>query len=354
MTRSNMDYKGIHTKLGISGLIICFIVGASLIVPELNDDSEFEEIRLFKLMESLGYDSVDHFPDTDVFGVSANRGKEIVTKGFSSRPGGGRTKKQSKHFVCTSCHNIVREDPDLSNPNPQDRLIYSEEQGIPFLQGTSLYGAVNRERYYNDDYYKKYGELVIAARDDIREAINLCAVECAQGRSLLPWELESILAYLWTIDLKLEDLELGDEEVDFLNRAYKNRIQQDSALNLLKASYKRDSPAHFTTAFDSKMAIENLKGDTNNGKMIYENSCLHCHADQKYSYMLLDDDKLTFKHLANKADGYTKHSLLQVTRFGVYSKSGKRSYMPQYPLEKLSNQQLADLNAYIQMRASED
>ena len=160
-----MDYKGIHTKLGISGLIICFIVGASLIVPELNDDSEFEEIRLFKLMESLGYDSVDHFPDTDVFGVSANRGKEIVTKGFSSRPGGGRTKKQSKHFVCTSCHNIVREDPDLSNPNPQDRLIYSEEQGIPFLQGTSLYGAVNRERYYNDDYYKKYGDLVIAARD---------------------------------------------------------------------------------------------------------------------------------------------------------------------------------------------
>jgi len=345
--------KSFNIKQLFVCLSICFVIGASLIVPDKSAENEIIDIRLFKLMESFGYDELDHFPNTDIFGVSVKRGEDIVENGFSTRPGGGETRRQSKHFVCTSCHNIVKEDPDLSQPNPQDRLKYTVEKGIPYLQGTSLYGAVNRESFYNDDYYKKYGDLVIPARNNIREAINLCAVECAQGRKLLPWELESILAYLWTLDLKLNDLDLSRDEIEFIERSYKNRTDQDSALHMIQSRYKTNSPAHFTTAYDSKVAMENLEGDVNNGKLIYENSCLHCHADRKYSHLLLDHEKLTFKHLANKADGYSNHSLLQVTRYGVYSKSGKKSYMPQYPLEKMSNQQLADLNAFIDMKASE-
>jgi len=338
-------------KISIILSALVFIVGASLVQPDASELQDPGSLRIYKLLEAFDHESVDHFPDTEIFGVSAKRGESIVKNGFSSRPGGGQTGRQSKHFVCTSCHNIEREDPDLGNPDPQERLIYTSEKGIPFLQGTSLYGAVNRTSFYNGDYYKKYGDLVIPARDDIRASIQLCAVECAQGRALQPWELESILAYLWTIDLKLSDLKLDSNELDFIVAAYKNKMNQDSAAQLIRAHYRTDSPATFATAHDSKTVVKAIEGNPDNGKLIYENSCLHCHADKRYSYFLLDDAQITFKHLAKKADGYTDHSIFQATRYGIYSTSGRRSYMPQYPLEKMSDQQLADLHAYILMRA---
>ena len=239
-------YKMISNKRSASAILVAaFIVCAAYMVPKEDHSILDDNMRVFKLLESFGYDAVDHFPNTDIFGVSAKRGETLIKEGFSTRPGGGRTKKQSKHFVCTSCHNLEREDPDLSQSDPQARLVYTNEKGLPFLQGTSLYGAVNREQFYNGDYYKKYGDLVIPAREDIREAIQLCAVECAQGRKLQDWELESILAYLWTIDLKIEDLELDEEQLQFIEKSYKTRVQQDSAKTLLLSKYKRDSPGHF-------------------------------------------------------------------------------------------------------------
>jgi mono/diheme cytochrome c family protein len=147
------------------------------------------------------------------------------------------------------------------------------------------------------------------------------------------------------------DLKLSDEESHLINKALQDKIEQDTAIQIIKSKYLKGSPAHFGTADGSIQAGKNLTGVPENGKLIYENSCLHCHANRKYSYLLLDDSKLTFKHLACKADGYTNHSIYQVVRYGVYSKAGKRSYMPQYPMEKMSDQQLEDLRSYIEMRA---
>lgn len=329
-------------------LIGTFIVCASLIVPSEN---ELSDLRVAKVLAILGDEGPDHYPNTKEFGVSAKRGEALVKKGFSSRPGGGKTRKQSKHFVCTSCHNVEKEDPDLRYNDPQKRLEYTNDKGLPFLQGTSLYGAVNRESFYNDDYFKKYGELVTPARNNIRASIQLCAVECAQGRKLKKWELESILAYLWTIDLKLSDLSFENGELDYVYAALDNEADQDSAVEIVKSKYLTSSAAHFTTAGASMDLTKNIVGNPDNGKMIYDNSCMHCHADRKYSFFNLDYDKLTFKHLAKKAHGYGRHSLYQVTRYGVYSRSGKRSYMPQYPIEKMSDQQLMDLRAYIEQQA---
>lgn len=339
------------SKLYIGFFILVFIICASLIIPEAQVDPE---TRVAKLLLTLGDKQPNHYPDTDVFGVSAERGKNIVLNGFSTRPGGGKTKRQSKHFKCTSCHNLEREDPDLRFADPEARLQYTAAKGMPFLQGTTLYGAVNRTTFYNGDYEKKYGKLVEAARHDIRGAIQLCAIECAQGRKLKKWELESVLAYLWTIDLKVKDLVFEDGELEFIEQALTNKVDQDSAISLINTKYLSGSPATFGTAHASIQKTEMLTGDPDNGKLIYDNSCQHCHEDQRYSYFLLDENKLTFKHLACYAEeGYTRHSIYQVARYGVYSKAGKRSYMPQYPMEKMSDQQLADLRAYIDMRASE-
>ena len=172
---------------------------------------------LLMFWESLG-EEVPNKVDPAINGVSPERGKELVLYGKTSKPNGGKTKKQSKHFVCTSCHNIQREDPDLTVSDPQARLEYVQKNGMPFLQGTTLYGAVNRTSFYNGDYEKKYGDLVKPARNSIREAIQLCAVECAQGRRLENWELESVLSYLWTIGLKMEDLGLPEDLYDKIRK----------------------------------------------------------------------------------------------------------------------------------------
>ncbi len=335
--------------------VAVFLIGAavvclSLVLPER--DVLADEERVAHILSKLGEDAFEHFPNSSIRNVSAAIGEDIVKKGFSSRPGIGKSKRQSKHFVCTSCHNLDREDPDLSVSDPEARLKYTALKGLPFLQATSLYGVVNRETFYNGDYEKKYGDLVDAARNDLRGAIQLCATECAQGRPLKSWEMESVLAFLWTLDLKIHDLNLSGEEMNLINNAQQTKTGQDSAIALIKSKYLQGSPATF-----GEINHENLKkpvstGNPNNGKLIYENSCLHCHQNRRYSYLLLDDSKMTFKHLSNKSDGYGRHSIYQVVRYGVFSKSGKESYMPQYPLEKLSDDQLEDLRAYIELKAS--
>ncbi len=303
------------------------------------------------VLEELGEYDQSRKPDFSLKGVSAEVGEKLVKEGFYK--GDGRnSKKQSKHFVCTSCHNVVKEEVDLANPDPQSRLEYTNDIGVPFLQGTTLHGAVNRESFYNGDYDKKYGDLVKPARYDLRGAIQLCAIECAQGRELADWEIESILAYLWEIDLKMSDLIFTPDEIATLEEVDNSRNARERKIEIIKSKYKKGADAHFVVPpFDRSKGYEGVRKDPQNGKMIYENSCLHCHENQRYSYLHLDNSRMSFKHLNKKMSTYHPHSLYQVARWGVPVKSGRRSYMPQYTEEKMTNQQLEDLRAYIHIRA---
>ncbi len=333
-------------------IIISLIAASSLIIgSESKDHQQIDPDQpLSSLLESFGEDFSNKKPLIKN-AVSAEIGEDLVRNGFSKRQGFKNSRRQSKHFVCTSCHNLEREDPDLSKADPQARLDYVIDKGIPFLQGTTLYGAVNRERFYNGDYEKKYGELVEPARDDIREAIQLCAQECAQGRKLKEWELESVLAYLWTIELKVSDLLLSDIEMQSIESAMTNDVLREEAVKLIKRKYLQGSPATFLSPPEDRKVGTGYTGDKDNGKKIYDQSCLHCHYQKEYSFLHLDDNPMSFKYLDNGADSYSRHSIYQVTRYGTYSKYGKKSYMPNYPKEKMTDQQLADLRAYINYRA---
>lgn len=310
-----------------------------------------DDQRLYKTLAQIGYKSVDHLPDLTMEGVSAKVGEDLVKYGFSERDGFTKVKRQSKHFVCTSCHNTEREDPDLSLSNPEARLEYVTKKGMPFLPATTLYGAVNRKEFYNGDYEKKYGDLVKPARHDIREAIKLCAIECAQGRQLEDWEVESVLAYLWTIDLKLGDLNMTDAEAKTVSNAVAGDGEEIEAIQILESKYLKNSPAHFLLPPMRDNKSFNTVGDPQNGQLVYDNSCKHCHLRNKYSYLNLDDSSLTFDFLDNKADTYSRYSIYQVIRYGTYSMGGKSSYMPRFPKEKMSDQQMEDLRAYIRLMA---
>ncbi len=303
------------------------------------------------VLNKLGESSPNQL-DKSIRGASEQIGKDLVLSGFASPLYGKKLPKQSKHFVCTSCHNIEREDPDLSISDPQARLEYTNQKGIPFLQGTTLYGAVNRTQFYNGDYDKKYGDLVKPARNNIREAIQLCAVECAQGRALEDWEVESILEYLWTIGLKMEDLNLTEEELQSIDVAVKNGANKSAMIQLIQSKYLQASPATFIIPPDDRKAGYTVeKGDPYNGELIYENSCLHCHEGGRYSFFSLDNSNFTFEHLEKHIGRYTRYSLYQVGRYGTPPMNGKRAYMPQYTSEKMSNQQMEDLRAYIEQEA---
>ncbi len=322
----------------ISAIGLLFMIG--LLWSDSSSSDVIEGMTVSEVLEAKGFNYYSKKPNYDIKGVSAEVGEQLFHEGFSAKPNGGKSKKQSKHFVCTSCHNVAKEDPDLSVSDPQARLIYTNEKGLPFLQGTTMYGAVNRSTYYNGDYDKKYGDLVEPARNDIREAIQLCATECAQGRKLKDWELESLLAYLWTLELQLEDIGLTQNDAEALD------------IESINAKYLQGSPATFLKPPSDRKMGTGLVGKPDNGKLIYDNSCLHCHYRGEYSFLHLDDSKLSFKHLKRNIGKYSRHSLYQVTRWGVPVKSGKKSYMPQYTEERMSDQQLADLRAYIEQQAS--
>jgi mono/diheme cytochrome c family protein len=303
------------------------------------------------ILQLLGEEPPNHVPNLSIEGVSVARGKALFQTGVADRPEGGQTAKQSRHFVCTSCHNTVREDPDLAISDPQARLEYAQENGLPYLPGTTLYGAVNRSQFYNGDYEKKYGDLVRPARNNLREAIQLCAVECSQGRPLEDWEMESVLAYLWTIDLQMGDLKLNEAESESLGRALAGAASKKQAVELIRSKYLPGSPATFITPpEDRKVGYPGVEGDPNNGQLIYELSCLHCHAPGRYAFFELDNSRFSFSYLEKHMDRYTRYSIYQVARYGTSPLNGRRTYMPNYTLEKMSNQQLEDLRAYIESR----
>lgn len=307
-----------------------------------------QDTSVADLLVKLGDKKQPHQAMMNLKGVSVENGRRLIFEGFADKPGGGKNAKQSAHFVCTSCHNTVRDEPDLGAVNAQARLEYSADKGLPMLQGSALYGVVNRSTFYNGDYDKKYGDLVKPARENLREAIQLCAVECAQGRKLEPWELESILAYLWTIDLRTEDLNLSEEELASIEEALNKAGDKEAAVSLIKEKYLSGAPATFIKPpEDRKKGYEVQPGNIENGKLIYEVSCLHCHEGQRYSYFNLDGSDLSLDYLDKHFPRYTRYSTYQVTRYGTSPVPGKKAYMPLYTEEKMTNQMLEDLRAYI-------
>lgn len=333
-----------------------FVAGSSLLLfanLTWKKSSSFvvtNSMTVAEVLVKLGDAPAPHLPDLTVKGASANRGKDLVLKGFATRPDGKKGERVSKHFVCTSCHNVERDEPDLSKADPLARLKYVSEKNLPFLQGSALYGIVDRRTFYNGDYFKKYGDLVKAAQNDLRQAIHLCATECAQGRPLEAWEMESVVAYLWTIGLKMGDLNLSDRDLSMVEAAIQGKGEQQNAIELVKSKYLSGMPASFLDPPQDRKTGYSRQGDPEVGKKIYESSCLHCHFEKRYAFFNLDNSYLSFEFLNRHFPTYSRYSVYQVARYGTPPVAWKRAYMPHYTKEKMSEQMLEDLRTYLEMK----
>jgi len=331
-------------KAIVGALILMFVVGFAYVESSTIaiDDSVQEVLLKFGEVAPAHYDV--NYTQEDI-----KRGEELVFIGKTTSPKGRIGSRISKFYTCVSCHNTVSETSDLSTIDVEEKLDYAVANNLRFLQGSTFKGIVNRESWYNDDYYEKYGALVDKARSSLAESVQLCAQECSQGRKLKDWELKAILAYYQSIGFTLKDLKMSKSDLMFINDV----SNADSMkVALIKSKYMQTSPATFGEVPSSKSTgYPMIVGRPDRGKLVYERACQSCHLTEGVSDVVLDNSVVTFKWLQKNITSNSPGSFYEIIRNGTYAESGHKEYMPNYTEEKMSNQQVEDLRAYIEQQA---
>jgi cytochrome c len=326
---------------------VCLVMALALKLPALkiSDELTVSEVLLANGEELPKHARPNAKPE------QIQQGNDLVFKGRTIGPDGRKSKYISRFYTCTSCHSSVQEDPSVASFDPQARLEYAKEKGLKFLQGSTFYGIANRESWYNDDYYKKYGDLVKTAKSSLAESTQLCAKVCSSGRYLEDWELEAILAYFWDNQLKVKDLDLSAEQKVTLE---KTMVKELIEIDWFKELYAQKSPATFGHSPNRQdLGYEDVKlGNPENGRLIYELSCMSCHQEGGVSGMTFTNSKLDFQKFKRSIGKKTDYNLYDIVRKGTYAGQGKPRYMPLYTEERMSNQQLEDLRAYIELKAN--
>lgn len=331
-------------KIPYISILILFLLTALISWKTEDFTNNWSEITpIADVMVALGEKKPHHYRDIKD-SDQIKKGFELVTKGRTTGPDGKKSKLISSHFMCTDCHNITREDPDLNISDPEKRMEYAIQNNIPFLQGTTFWGIVNRRSWYNEDYIKKYGNLVLPTNDTLINAIQLCCEVCSQGRRAENWEIEAILAYFYSIQITLGDLNLSSSEFQKLNST---KGESKENISLLRSKYLTYSPATFLDPLYGDKRKYGKDGNPEKGKEIYDRSCMHCHHGGGVTNMTLDKNKLDYNFLRKHINSDGKKSIYNITRKGTYSKPAYKPYMPLYTEERMSHQQLEDLAAFL-------
>ena len=323
-------------------------------IPATNagdEQADLEATPILWVYEQFGMELPEHYisnPDPSLIAI----GEELVKKGKSNSPSGKSGSFISPYFVCTDCHNQVKEDPDPVNPNPEARLEYALQNDIGFLQSTTFWGIVNRESWYNDDYIKKYGELVIPASKSLYESTQLCAQECSSGRMLKEWEWEAINHYYHSLQLTIGDLNLDEKSLNIVlalktGATAVDEDQEQMLVANMKSKYMLRSPAKFQEPSIAKANDQGKTGNKENGERVFEQSCMTCHAYGGPSQLVLENDRLTKRKFRRNLGKGNYWDLYTIIRGGTYAELGHQQYMPLYTLDRLSEEQFADLRAFL-------
>ena len=338
-----------HKFTVVYATLFCLLAASLLNFKSVAPIEDYQpDAYVYELLRDLGATLPAYYPEK-LNPEDVQRGKDIVFFGRTKNPKGGKSTYISLYYMCTNCHNTVMEDPNLANnSDPEARLDFAIKNNIPFLQGTTFYGIANRETWYNDDYYKKYGDLVKPANNDLRQAIQLCGKECSKGRYLEDWEETSVLAYYLSISYRLQDI-LTTEQIAELNSKKNNAAQHPELIKWIKSFYALKSPAAFVEPPCDKGNSLPV-GDPSRGKALYELSCQTCHKAYGCSDNVFDNSSFTFKKF-NRDFDKDYWWLFKSVRHGYYGYPGHDPYMPHYTAERMSDKQVMDLKAYFQQQA---
>lgn len=301
---------------------------------------------------ALGEPQPDHWREPDA--ALAKAGEEIFRTGRTIGPDGKKTAKVSRAFECTDCHNTVREDPDLRVSDPEARLTYAIENDLPLLPGTTMVGQVDRTSWFNDDYVKKYGSLVEPANKSLVGATNLCSKECSLGRVLSDWEMDAVLSYFWTLALVWSDLPAGGVSLAMAETVARRGTDEhkEELRAAVRGEFLPASPATFGSLppeYGKGTPGYGHEGDAARGEAIYKRSCLHCHAKGGAAFHRFADKRGSYKTLYGGSSNKGIESYYYVVREGT--KPLFHKYMPLFPLQRLSDEQVEDLRAWVESQA---
>jgi mono/diheme cytochrome c family protein len=283
-------------------------------------------------------------------------GRELVISGQVKRPptGPAPSVPLSEHYRCFHCHNFIRENPRLTvqDPEAREKLIRkaeadkSRQDGLPLrmMPGTTFWGAVNRERFYNGHYARYHnlklsdGSVMNPAR--LPDAIQICCNYCSSGRYPEPWELDSIHAYFWDLELRLDDLGFSDMVAEHILANLKSGDAQavGRARDLLRQNYLRaaaatavDLPAKSDGPIDTYPDGSRFEGDCRAGNQLYQSACAVCHGTNL--------NPVAGRELVQNDRRFHRFVWHGTERDGLY--------MPLFTAERLSRQQAADIRAYL-------
>jgi len=345
------DDENIKMNKFLLALCVIFIIvlysfnsGESEWKKVLNSDTENLSLEAVRL--ALGADKGSfHMENFDP--EKAKIGLELILKGKTKR-GFFKSKVISSYFVCTDCHNVGREFKNSSDQNPSSRLDFAKVNNLPFLPASTFWGIYNRTSFFNDDYIKKYGDIIKDAKQSLPGSIQVCAKYCSSGRYLKSWELEAIIHYFKANELKIKDLSLTNNQKDAISRIQSlSETEKSDLLASINNSFTQGYSAHFAETMPRDDRKYGVGGDVDNGKFIYEKACLHCHLDGRVTYLKLGNDKLSAQMFLKNKSTYDDLSVYQIIRQGTYAMPGRNQYMPRFTKDKMSDQQIEDLMAYL-------
>lgn len=342
-----------------TGVILLLLITLTSLAHQANQTATplaeiTDQTKVWSVMSGLGKVNVNALfknPQHDVL-----KGEQLVTKGITVDFQGKTTARTSPKLTCIACHTVEREHPIFGTMDPQSRLEHADTAGLPFLPGAPLYGLVNRVAFFTDDYQKKFQHKNKQALKDghrnIRLAIQACNKVYAKGRTLDNWEIESILSYLWTLELQMGDLKVPDTIVSIIQQSITSNLNGSKAVNLMRRYYPEVYPATLIAPipYAERTEVSPVLNSYQNGKRVYKLSCLHCHANKRFSNFKLDRTRKTLSFLKKHLDSDSKYSIYDVLRYSPGSKAS-RSSSPHYTAQRMSDQQIQDLRFYIAQRA---
>lgn len=339
------------TAVGLAALGCC---GSALYATLPQPDTEIRitnSTTLWDIMVKLGKIRPSTLDPTKQY--SPEKGRQLLERGFAADFTGKVGKPLSSRYTCTSCHTIEREHFSASTVDAQKRLEYSDSVGVPFLPGAPLYGVVNRVMFFNDDFQTKFkGDMAATFRKahigGLREAIQTCNQVFAKGRKMEDWEIESILSYFWTMELKMGDLRLDSADLIKVEQAVNSDKDNARAVNILRRYYNEFYPSHLPEplAPEKRRKVSPVANSFTNGWRVYKWSCLYCHQHRRNSRFALDVNDRSFKLLKKNFEANSRYSIYDLVRYHPGS-AGNRTGMPLYTAERMSDQQLQDLRFFI-------
>lgn len=263
----------------------------------------------------------------------------------------------SEHYRCIDCHNNQREDLHLTQQDPEIRawMIANAKQDptarpLILAPGTTVWGAVNRESFYNDSYAVYHFLLAPDGEEmdptDLEDATQVCCKYCSVGRFAEPWEINALLTYFWDLEVTLADLSLPTSVENAVLNVLSNPQSADpqevaSMREFVSRQYLKHAKDMYTpvpaeigedhvVTYPDGLAYQ---GDAEIGKRLYAVACDHCHGPDKVCESSGADLVADLEYFHGILSKGTAHD--------------DQPYMPMFPSSRLSRQQIVDIQAYL-------